>query len=227
MKLKLYCLFDAVIEDTFLHQGKRKNLMALLKRKGISDNSVLKAMEMIPRHYFLDSAFSENAYEDKPFSILEGQTISQPYTVAFQTQLLNLKKGDKVLEIGTGSGYQTAILSLMGASVYSIERHRKLYEFAKEKLHQLHLKAHLICGDGTKGLDKLAPFDKIIVTAGAPVVPDSLVKQLKTGGTLVIPVGDEKEQKMLQIIRLNETETETKAFGGFAFVPLIGEHGWK
>lgn len=216
-----------MLEDSFLHQGKRKNLIALLRQKGITDNSVLAAMEKIPRHCFLDSAFSENAYDDKAFSIGEGQTISQPFTVAFQSQLLQLRKGDKVLEIGTGSGYQTAVLCMLGASVYSIERHRLLHQQAKEMLHQMKLHAQLICGDGTKGLEKLAPFDKIIVTAGAPVVPDMLLKQLKVGGIMVIPVGDSKEQHMLQIIRTSETENETKSYDGFAFVPLIGEHGWK
>jgi protein-L-isoaspartate(D-aspartate) O-methyltransferase len=215
------------MEDTFLHQGKRKNLIALLKQKGITDTAVLTAMEKIPRHCFLDSAFSENAYDDKAFSIAEGQTISQPYTVAFQTQLLQVKKGDKVLEIGTGSGYQTSVLCMMGASVYSIERHRKLHLQAKEILHEMHLKAQLICGDGTKGLEKIAPFDKIIVTAGAPVVPEIMIKQLKVGGILVIPVGNSKSQRMMQIIRVTETENRTNAYDGFAFVPLIGEHGWK
>jgi protein-L-isoaspartate(D-aspartate) O-methyltransferase len=216
-----------MLSDSFLEQGKRKNLVSLLKRKGIADAKVLEAIEAIPRHSFLDSAFSENAYEDKPFSIGEGQTISQPYTVAFQTELLKVKKGDKVLEIGTGSGYQTAVLCLMGATVYSIERHRKLYKQAKEILHDMHLQAHLICGDGTKGLPKLAPFDKILVTAGAPVIPETLVQQLKIGGMLVIPVGDENLQQMLRITRVSETETTTENFGGFIFVPLIGEHGWK
>jgi protein-L-isoaspartate(D-aspartate) O-methyltransferase len=216
-----------VIEDTFLLQGKRKKLISLLRQKGITDNAVLRVMEHIPRHVFLDSAFSENAYDDKAFSIGEGQTISQPYTVAFQTQLLRLRKGDKVLEIGTGSGYQTAVLCSLGASVFSIERHKKLHLEAKEILNRMNLNAQLIWGDGTKGLAKLAPFDKIIVTAGAPVVPDILVKQLKTGGILVIPVGNDREQRMLQITRTGEEATETLAYDGFAFVPLIGEHGWK
>ncbi|MCX6190491.1 MAG: protein-L-isoaspartate(D-aspartate) O-methyltransferase [Bacteroidetes bacterium] len=216
-----------MIEDSFLHQGKRKKLTALLRQKGISDSGVLNAIGSIPRHCFMDSAFSENAYEDKAFSIAEGQTISQPYTVAFQSQLLRIRRGEKVLEIGTGSGYQSAVLCFMGASVYSIERHRKLHDSAKELLHKLNLKAHLIYGDGTLGLNKIAPFDKIVVTAGAPIVPDVLVKQLKIGGLLVIPVGNSKEQRMLQITRLGENETATIAYDGFAFVPLIGEHGWK
>ncbi len=198
-----------------------------MRQKGITDASVLNVIATVPRHCFLDSAFSENAYEDKAFSIAEGQTISQPYTVAFQSQLLRLRKGEKVLEIGTGSGYQTAILCMLGASVYSIERHRKLHDSAKEMLRAMNLNAHLILGDGTKGLEKLAPFDKIIVTAGAPVVPDTLVNQLKIGGILVIPVGNSKQQRMLQIARITETETTTIAYDGFAFVPLIGEHGWK
>ncbi len=201
--------------------------MALLRQKGITDNVVLDAMQQIPRHCFLDSAFSEQAYEDKALSIDEGQTISQPYTVAFQTQLLQVKKGMKVLEIGTGSGYQCSVLCKMGAMVYSIERHNKLHQKAKAMLDALHIKAQLICGDGTKGLPQLAPFDRILVTAGAPVVPDVLVKQLKTGGILVIPVGDERMQRMLQVTRTGEDTTETKAFDNFAFVPLIGEHGWK
>ena len=216
-----------MIEDTFIHQGKRKNLIALLKQKGITDFGVLRAIEKIPRHSFLDSAFSENAYDDKPFSIAEGQTISQPYTVAFQSQLLQVRRGDKVLEIGTGSGYQTAVLCILGASVYSIERHRKLYQQARDILQEMHLKAQLICGDGTRGLPQLAPFDKIIVTAGAPIVPEILVKQLKIGGVLVIPVGNSLKQRMMQITRISETDTKTNAYDGFAFVPLIGEHGWK
>ncbi len=212
--------------DTHLHQGKRKNLIALLKTKGIVDASVLKAMESVPRHSFLDSAFSENAYDDKAFSIAEGQTISQPFTVAFQSQLLGIRRGDKILEIGTGSGYQTAVLCSMGASVYSIERHRLLYQNAKSLLNEMKLMAHLICGDGTKGLEKLAPFDKIIVTAGAPLVPETLVSQLKIGGVLVIPVGDNTKQRMLKITRTTATEIDTLSYDGFAFVPLIGEHGW-
>jgi len=215
-----------VLIDTHLHQGKRKNLIALLKTKGIVDASVLKAMESVPRHSFLDSAFSENAYDDKAFSIAEGQTISQPFTVAFQSQLLGIRRGDKILEIGTGSGYQTAVLCSMGASVYSIERHRLLYQNAKSLLNEMKLMAHLICGDGTKGLEKLAPFDKIIVTAGAPLVPETLVSQLKIGGVLVIPVGDNTKQRMLKITRTTATEIDTLSYDGFAFVPLIGEHGW-
>ena len=190
------------------------------------DASVLKAMESVPRHSFLDSAFSENAYDDKAFSIAEGQTISQPFTVAFQSQLLGIRRGDKILEIGTGSGYQTAVLCSMGASVYSIERHRLLYQNAKSLLNEMKLMAHLICGDGTKGLEKLAPFDKIIVTAGAPLVPETLVSQLKIGGVLVIPVGDNTKQRMLKITRTTATEIDTLSYDGFAFVPLIGEHGW-
>ena len=201
--------------------------MALLRQKGITDTAVLDAMQQIPRHCFLDSAFSEQAYEDKALSIDEGQTISQPYTVAFQTQLLQVKKGMKVLEIGTGSGYQCSVLCKLGAMVYSIERHNKLHQKAKAMLDALHLKAHLIYGDGTKGLPQLSPFDRILVTAGAPVVPDVLVKQLKIGGILVIPVGDANMQRMLQVTRTGDEETETKAYDNFAFVPLIGEHGWK
>lgn len=213
--------------DTYRHKGLRKNLVAGLKLKGITDSKVLAAIENVPRHFFLDSAFEEKAYEDKPFKIGEDQTISQPYTVAFQTQLLQIKKMDKVLEIGTGSGYQAAILAELGVNLYSIERHKSLYLKAKQVLEQLGYRAYLYCGDGTLGLPKSAPFDKIIVTAGAPVIPETLIEQLKPGGRMVIPVGTENRQKMLLITKDSNGQIQQKEEGDFLFVPLIGEKGWK
>lgn len=214
------------IDDTHKHKGLRKGLIKVLIEKGITDNLVLEAINRVPRHLFLDHAFLEHAYEDKAFPIGDGQTISQPYTVAFQTSLLELKKGDKVLEIGTGSGYQCCVLIEMGANVYTIERVKNLHEKAVFYMSQLGYKANFYCGDGTLGLPTIAPFDKIIVTAGAPVVPETLVQQLSIGGILVIPVGDAKSQKMLRIRRINSTQFTKEELGDFAFVPLKGEKGW-
>lgn len=213
--------------DNYRHKGLRKNLVSNLKLKGITDTKVLAAIEKVPRHFFLDSAFEEKAYEDKPFQIGEEQTISQPYTVAFQSQLLQIKKMDKVLEIGTGSGYQAAILAELGANLYTIERHKSLYLKAKKLLEQLGYRAYFFYGDGTLGLPKSAPFDKIIVTAGAPVVPETLIEQLKNGGRMVIPVGNELRQKMLLITKDSFGKIHQKEEGDFLFVPLIGEKGWK
>ncbi len=213
--------------DDYKHKGARKKLIDLLVSKGITDTRVLSAMLTVPRHYFFPKTFHSHAYEDKAFPIGEGQTISQPYTVAYQTQVLHVNKGDKVLEIGTGSGYQASILLEMGAKVYSIERHESLSRKAAVILEKFGYKPILKCGDGTKGWIEKAPFDKIIVTAGAPVVPETLVAQLKVGGIMVIPVGDTKKQKMLSIIKTSETGTETIELDYFAFVPLIGEKGWK
>jgi protein-L-isoaspartate(D-aspartate) O-methyltransferase len=214
-------------EDSYKNKGARKKLVQLLAEKGITDNGVLNAMLKIPRHFFFDKTFESHAYEDKAFPIGEGQTISQPYTVAYQTQLLHVHKNDKVLEIGTGSGYQTCVLAELGANVYSIERHESLSKKAEVMLNFFGYKANLLFGDGTKGWPEEAPFDKIIVTAGAPIVPKQLAAQLSIGGIMVIPVGDEKVQQMLTIVRKSEKSFEKIVMYNFKFVPLIGEHGWK
>lgn len=199
----------------------RHNLVEKIIAKGIKDKHVLKAIETIPRHLFMDSSFLEYAYEDKPFPIGSGQTISQPYTVAFQTELLNIKRGDKVLEVGTGSGYQACVLIEMGAKVYTVERHKSLYMQSKKLLSELGYKPVLMSyGDGYKGLPVHAPFDKIIVTAGAPCVPSDLKLQLKTGGCLVIPVGNEI-QVMMRIIKTESGSFTEEKHGTFRFVPLL------
>lgn len=212
--------------DNYRERGARKKLVGLLKEKGISDERVLAAMEKVPRHYFFDQTFWTQAYKDIAFPIGDGQTISQPYTVAYQTELLHIKLGDKVLEIGTGSGYQTCILLELGANVYTIERQENLFRRTKQVLPQIGYQAHFLCGDGSKGIPEHAPFDKIIVTAGAPLVPEILLKQLKVGGILVIPVGDEKAQKMITILRISETDYEKIELDTFRFVPLIGDQAW-
>lgn len=207
--------------DTFKHKGLRQKLVETLKTKGIQSEPVLKAIGKIPRHLFMDSGFLDHAYQDKAFPIAADQTISQPYTVAFQTELLDIKKGDKVLEIGTGSGYQTAVLCELGARVYSIERQQELFKKTSKFLPKLGFRAKkLIFGDGYKGLPEEAPFDSIIVTAGAPFVPKALLKQLNIGGRLVIPVGDEV-QTMTLIIRKAPKEFEKHDYGEFRFVPLL------
>ena len=209
------------MKDTNKQQGLRNQLAKLLEEKGITDKNVLEAIKKIPRHLFLNSSFEDFAYQDKAFPIGAGQTISQPYTVAFQSQLLEVKKEHKILEIGTGSGYQTAVLCLMGATVYSIERQNELFKTTSLLLPKLGIRPkHLSFGDGYKGLPNYAPFDSIIVTAGAPIVPQPLMAQLKIGGRLVIPVG-EKEQIMTLLIRKNETQFEKHEFGEFRFVPLL------
>jgi len=209
--------------DTFRHKGLRKKLVDSIRKKGISDENVLSAIESVPRHLFFDSGFLEFAYEDKAFPISAGQTISQPFTVAFQTELLKIKKGEKVLEIGTGSGYQASILYQMGAKVYSIERQRVLYSKAKELLPKIGFGVKLFFGDGYKGLPAFAPFDKIIVTAGAPYVPDALTEQLKPGGILVIPVDDEEGQLMTSVCKHADGRLITEYHGRFRFVPLLGD----
>lgn len=209
------------MRDTEKHQGLRNQLVKLLAEKGIIDKNVLEAIKKIPRHLFLDSGFEQFAYQDKAFPIGAGQTISQPYTVAFQSQLLEVKKDDKILEIGTGSGYQTAVLCTMGAKVYSVERQNELFKTTSLLLPKLGIRPkHLTFGDGYKGLPNYAPFDSIIVTAGAPIIPKPLMAQLKIGGRLVIPLG-EKEQIMTLLIRKNETQFEKHEFGEFRFVPLL------
>jgi protein-L-isoaspartate(D-aspartate) O-methyltransferase len=215
-----------MIEDNYRQRGLRNNLVKKLRLKGILDEQVLAAIGKVPRHVFFDDALLMHAYEDKAFPIGEGQTISQPYTVAFQTEKLAIKPGDKVLEIGTGSGYQAAILVEMGAKVYTIEFQKKLYERTKEFLPQLGYKPFFFFGDGSKGIPSKAPYDKIIVTAGAPVVPSALTDQLAEGGILVIPVGDKEKQMMLKITKRNGKLVKEE-FDGFAFVPLLGEQGWK
>jgi protein-L-isoaspartate(D-aspartate) O-methyltransferase len=214
-------------ENTYKHRGMRKQLVKKLKEKGIKDPSVLAAIEKVPRHFFFDTAFEEHAYQDKAFPIGEGQTISQPYTVAFQSELLEIRVGDKVLEIGTGSGYQSCILLELGAKLYTIEYIKGLYQTASSLLRELNYKAHFFCGDGSLGLPNHAPYDKIIVTAGAPFVPEKLISQLSPDGILVIPVGDESNQKMLRVRKLKNNKVEEKEFGNFKFVPLKGKDAWK
>ncbi len=205
----------------------RKKLVELVASKGITDKNVLRAIETIPRHFFMDNAFLRFAYDDKAFPIGAGQTISQPFTVAFQTQLLELKKGEKVLEIGTGSGYQCAVLCECGAKVYSVERQKLLYDKTKQMLPQMGYQPNLFYGDGYKGLPAFAPFDKIIVTCGATFIPEALIQQLKPGGRLVIPVGEGDVQTMTLIIKKPDGETVTETFGQFKFVPMLGEREWK
>ncbi len=209
------------MKDTFTHKGMRKKLVEILQKKGISNEDVLRAINTIPRHLFMDSGFIDHAYVDKAFPIGADQTISQPYTVARQTELLEIKKGDKILEIGTGSGYQTAVLLEVGAVVFSIERQNELFKKTKLFLPKLGYRAKkLIFGDGYIGLEIEAPFDGVIVTAGAPFVPKPLLSQLKVGGKLVIPVGD-AVQVMNVFTRTSDTEFEKKEYGEFRFVPLL------
>jgi protein-L-isoaspartate(D-aspartate) O-methyltransferase len=209
------------LKDTAKHQGLRNQLVKLLEGKNINDATVLEAIKKVPRHLFFNSSFSDYAYQDKAFPIGAGQTISQPYTVAFQSQLLEVKKGHKILEIGTGSGYQTAVLCTMGAIVYSVERQNELFKQTSVLLPKLGIRPKLLTfGDGYKGLPNHAPFDSIIVTAGAPIIPKPLMAQLKIGGRLVIPVGEEV-QIMTLLIRKNETQFEKHEFGEFRFVPLL------
>lgn len=211
------------MRDTSKHQGLRNQLANVLQAKGIDDEKVLMAVRKIPRHLFIDSSFESHAYQDKAFPIAAGQTISQPYTVAFQSQTLALKNGEKVLEIGTGSGYQTAVLLELKTEVYSIERQRELFKKTSLFLPKLgYNPKKFIFGDGYKGLPEQAPFDKIIVTAGAPIVPKPLLAQLKVGGRLLIPVGD-KTQIMTLFIRTSEKEFEKHELGDFAFVPMLEE----
>jgi protein-L-isoaspartate(D-aspartate) O-methyltransferase len=199
----------------------RKQLVSLLKTKGITNNQVLDVIEKVPRHLFFDNTFIERAYEDIAFPIGSGQTISRPHTVAFQTQLLELKKGDKVLEVGTGCGYQTSVLLEMGVKVFSIERQKGLFDKTKKALPALGYSTKLFYGDGYKGLPSFAPFDKIIITAGAPIIPNDLLQQLKIGGILVIPLGVDK-QVMTTIVKTSETKFEkTEYEGDFKFVPML------
>jgi len=211
------------VKDTHKHQGLRNQLVKTLVAKGIQDKNVLKAIAIIPRHLFMDSGFMDFAYQDKAFPIAAEQTISQPYTVAFQSELLEIKSGDKILEIGTGSGYQTAVLIEMGAKVYTVERQKELFKKTKLFLPRLNYKPKKnVFGDGYKGMPEDAPFDGIIVTAGAPFIPKPLLAQLKIGGKLVIPVGDDV-QIMTLIIRKGDKDFEKHELGKFRFVPMLGD----
>ena len=212
--------------DNYKEQGARKKLVEHLKSRGIQDENVLKAIGKVPRHFFFDETFWHQAYRDIAFPIGDGQTISQPYTVAYQSELLHVKKGDKVLEIGTGSGYQTCVLLELGANVFTIERQENLYNRTIQVLPYMGYKPNFFLGDGSKGLAEHAPYDKIIVTAGAPFVPEVMLRQLKLGGIFVIPVGDEKSQKMVTIIRVAENEFDRIELDTFRFVPLIGDQAW-
>lgn len=209
------------MEDNYRHKGLRKQLIEVLRSKGIRDEAVLAAMEKIPRHYFFDSSFLEYAYQDNAFPISAGQTISQPYTVAFQTQLLDVKKNDRILEIGTGSGYQSVILAELGARVFSIERQKVLYLKAKEFIPTLRYTVKVFYGDGYKGLPSFAPFDKILITAAAPFIPDPLKEQLKVNGLIVAPIGKGEIQVMKTYRKISEKEFEEKEHGYFRFVPLL------
>ena len=211
------------MKDSFRHQGLRKQLVQHLASKGIKNIDVLSAINSIPRHQFLDTAFVNFAYQDKAFPIGSGQTISQPYTVAFQSQLLDLNPYDKVLEVGTGSGYQAAVLILLDADVYTIERQRDLFNKTKIFLPNLGYNCRFVYGDGYKGLPKFAPFDKIIITCGAPCIPEDLVAQLKVGGRMVAPIGEGDIQVMHLIEKLSETETRITTHGEFSFVPMLND----
>lgn len=214
-------------EDDYLFKGKRKRLVEQLRLKGIKNEKVLAAIEKIPRHLFFDNttarpALLDHAYSDKALPIGAGQTISHPYTVAFQTEQLDIKQGDKVLEIGTGCGYQTAVLIEMGAKVYSIERQKTLHDKTKLFLPYIgYSSAKLIYGDGYKGLPQFAPFDKIIVTAGAPYIPNDLLMQLKTGGVILIPIGEGETQEMIWLNKTTDNTFDKKVLGNFKFVPLL------
>ncbi len=215
------------LEDNYRHKGLRKQLVEQLRSKGITDEAVLSALNEVPRHVFLDSSFVELAYQDKAFPIGSGQTISQPFTVAFQTQLLGLEKGMKVLEIGTGSGYQACVLAAMGAKVFSIERQRNLYFKTKEILERLPFRLKTFLGDGFEGLPTYQPFDRIIITAGAPSIPEALVKQMKVGGIMVIPMDNAEGdgQTMLRATKMDDGSLKKEEFGDFKFVPMLKEIG--
>lgn len=212
--------------DTYKHKGLRRKLVDKIRERGITNADVLAAIDTIPRHLFLDNVFEKFAYSDKPFPIGSGQTISQPYTVAFQTELLNIKKGEKVLEIGTGSGYQSCVLMEMGAKVFTIERHKPLYNKVREFLPGLGYTPKFFHGDGYIGLPSFAPFDKILVTAGAPYIPEALKDQLTIGGLLVIPVGDMENQIMTSIQRVGQDSFEMRNHGDFVFVPMLDKRSW-
>lgn len=209
------------MQDTFKHQGLRRKLVEIIREKGIKDEKVLNAVGKIPRHLFMDNAFVHFAYEDKAFPIGAEQTISQPYTVAFQTQLLDIRPYEKVLEIGTGSGYQAAVLVALEASVFTIERQRELFQKTKDFLPKIGYKCQFYYGDGYKGLPKFAPFDKIIVTCGASEIPIELINQLKIGGKLVAPIGSGDIQEMQLLEKVTEKENKVTTHGKFSFVPML------
>ncbi|MBN9349575.1 MAG: protein-L-isoaspartate(D-aspartate) O-methyltransferase [Chitinophagaceae bacterium] len=209
-------------EDTYKHKGLRKKLIDDIREKGIIDENVLEAMMKIPRHYFLDQALGDIAYEDRAFPISEGQTISQPYTVAYQTQLLQIKPFEKVLEIGTGSGYQAMVLAEMGAQVFTIERQKKLFELNKNfTLRNRYPSIKYFYGDGFEGLPTFAPFDKILITAAAPMIPPKLQEQLKEGGMMVLPLDENDGQRMMRLTKLSGGEFKEERFGSFSFVPML------
>ena len=209
-------------EDTYRHKGLRKKLVDGIRAKGITDENVLKAINNIPRHFFLDSAFDEVAYEDKAFPIAEGQTISQPYTVAYQSQLLEVKPFHKVLEIGTGSAYQACVLAEMGVQVYTIERQKKLFDENKQFDYlKKYPNIKFFYGDGYEGLPTFAPFDRVLVTAAAPLIPPKLIDQLKSGGMMVIPVGQGEVQRMMRITKLENGAIREEVFDNFSFVPML------
>ena len=209
------------MQDTYKHKGMRKQLIEQLRQKGITDERVLTAFDAVPRHFFLDLVFEQQAYSNVAFQIGAGQTISHPYTVAFQTSILELKKGEKVLEIGTGSGFQTCVLCSMGMKVFSIERQKELHIKAKKIIDHFRFTPKLFFGDGYEGKETFAPFDKILVTCGAPFIPEKLVQQLKVGGMMVIPVGDLDSQEMHRITKISDSEYKEEVFGNFSFVPML------
>ena len=218
---------NTYLEDNYRHKGLRKQLVDTLRAKGITNETVLAAIGEVPRHVFLDSSFVELAYQDQAFPIGSGQTISQPHTVAFQTQLLQVEKGMKVLEIGTGSGYQACVLAAMGAKVFSIERQRNLYFKTKDILEQLPFRVKTFLGDGFEGLPTYAPFDRVIITAGAPNIPEQLIAQMKANALMVIPMDnpDGDGQTKMRITKLVDGALKKEAFGGFKFVPMLKEIG--
>ena len=216
-----YIMIMEHLKDTFKHKGRRRQLIQELAEMGIQDERILNAFDAIPRHYFLDLAFDEQAYTNMAFQIGSGQTISHPYTVAFQTELLQIQKSQRILEIGTGSGFQTCILCALGAKVFSIERHQPLHTKAKRMIEFFSFNASLFFGDGYKGNRVYAPYDCILVTCGAPDIPIVLIEQLKVGGLMVIPVGEGAEQKMLRIHKSSDTDYSTEEFGTFKFVPML------
>ena len=211
------------MKDTFLHKGLRNKLVEHLSEKGINNTDVLDAINNVPRHLFMDNAFVNFAYQDKAFPIGSGQTISQPYTVAFQTQLLEVNPYQKILEIGTGSGYQAAVLNELNTHVYTIERQKDLFKKTKGFLPSIGYQCNFFYGDGYKGLEKFAPFDRIIITCGAPQIPQSLIDQLKIGGRMVAPIGDGDIQIMHLIEKISETENKITTHGEFSFVPMLND----
>jgi protein-L-isoaspartate(D-aspartate) O-methyltransferase len=215
------------VQDSFKYKGARTRLVEEIQGKGISTPEVLEAIRAIPRHWFVESALWDAAYEDRALPIAEGQTISQPYTVAFQSALLDIRKNMKVLEIGTGSGYQCAVLCALGAKVFTVEVFHKLFQNAQKVLAELDYEPTMRLGDGSVGWDKYAPYDRILVTAACPNIPDALIKQLAVGGKMVLPVGNLDTQEMCLVVKKNATEFETKRFERFKFVPLTGKGGFR